>query len=295
MRFIDQFKKGQGNAGTYLLTLSIVIMALIIGQTFVEIVANTVLHYSLINIPTNADLNVTLSLLLVPFGFALIALILCVKHLHKRSILSVFTSRNFFDWKRFFFAFSLWGGFMSLFLVVSMASGDSIEWSFSWSAFLPLFFVSLFLLPIQTTTEEVLFRGYLFQGFGQLFKKAWLSILVTGLLFGLLHWSNPEVAKIGDVLLLFYILTGIFLGIVTHMDDGIELSMGYHAVNNIFAALILTNDWQAFQTNALLIDHSDPIFGWDSILTLFVLQPLMLFLFSKKYKWENWKQKLLKM
>lgn len=35
------------------------------------------------------------------------------------------------------------------------------------------------------------------------------------------------------------------------MDDGLELSMGYHAINNIFAALILTNEWQAFQTDAL--------------------------------------------
>jgi uncharacterized protein len=92
--------------------------------------------------------------------------------------------------------------------------------------------------------------------------------------------------------LIYYIGTGLFLGLLTLMDDGLELSMGYHAVNNIFAALILTNDWQAFQTDALYIDHSAPTFGWDSLLTIILVQPLLLLIFSKIYKWKNWKEKL---
>ena len=68
--------------------------------------------------------------------------------------------------------------------------------------------------------------------------------------------------------------------------------MGYHAVNNIFASLIVTNDWQAFHTDALFIDSSMPEFGMEHILTLVIIQPLLLFLFSKKYNWKNWKEKL---
>ncbi|MCF6287212.1 MAG: hypothetical protein L3K26_18820 [Candidatus Hydrogenedentes bacterium] len=79
---------------------------------------------------------------------------------------------------------------------------------------------------------------------------------------------------------------------MTQMDGGIELSIGYHAVNNIFAALILTNDWQAFQTDALFIDRSPPAFGLESWLTLLLIQPLILFIFAKKYKWKGWKEKL---
>jgi len=107
-----------------------------------------------------------------------------------------------------------------------------------------------------------------------------------------LHWANPEVAKIGDILLVFYISTGIFFGILTQMDDGLELGMGYHAVNNIFASIILTNNWQAFQTDALFVDYSAPSFGPELYLTLLVLQPLLLILFAKIYKWKNWKEKL---
>lgn len=183
---------------------------------------------------------------------------------------------------------------MGLFLAISIGTGSPIEWNLDWPTFIPLILISLFLIPIQTTAEEVLFRGYLFQGFGFVFKKGWISILLTGILFGLLHGANPEVAKLGNLLLLFYIGTGIFMAVISHMDDGIELSMGYHAINNIFASLIVTNDWQAFHTNAMFMDHSEPVFGLESFLTILVLQPLLIFFFSKLYKWKNWKEKLLK-
>src|SRR3989338_662433 len=145
----------------------------------------------------------------------------------------------------------------------------------------------------QKSSEEAFFRGFLLQGIGRMFGKAWMSILITGVLFGLLHGSNPEVEKIGNILLIFYIGTGIFLGLMAHLDNGIELSMGYHAVNNIFAALIVTNNWQAFHTDALLMDYSPPAFGWEAWLTLLLFQPLLLLLFAKIYGWKDWKKNLL--
>ena len=293
MNFSELSNKGEGNAGTYMFTIVVAFLSLVVGQMIVEYIANYFLGFSLIRIPENVDLNLILSLLLFPFSLVLVSILLCVKFLHKRPILSVFTTRKTFDWKRFVFAFLLWGGIMGVSLLISIFMGAPIEWNFDWQKFLPLFFVSIFLLPIQTTAEEVLFRGYLFQSFGKLFKKGWIVILLTGIAFGLLHGANPEVQKIGSILLIFYITTGIFLGIMAQMDGGIELSMGYHAVNNIFAAIILTNNWQAFQTDALFVDYSPPAFGMESWLTLFLIQPLLLFIFSRKYKWKDWKKKIL--
>ncbi|MEY3437796.1 MAG: hypothetical protein RL265_381, partial [Bacteroidota bacterium] len=230
--------------------------------------------------------------LILPFVFALITLLLAVKFLHKRPILSVITIRTKFDWKRFFTMFFIWGTVMALFLMLSVFSNASITWNFNAATFFPLLLISFFLIPLQTACEEVLFRGYLFQGFGQLYKKGWISVVLTGLLFGLLHSANPEVETLGYGVMVYYIGTGIFLGLFALMDDGLELSMGYHAVNNIFAALILTNEWQAFQTDALFMDHSKPTFGWDSLVTILIIQPLFLLLFSKVYGWKNWKKKL---
>ncbi|HIP32808.1 MAG TPA: CPBP family intramembrane metalloprotease [Crocinitomicaceae bacterium] len=293
MTFLEQANKDKNsNGGTYVLTVAIAFVALVVGQSFSELLANNFLGYSLANIPNSADLNIALALLLLPFSFLLLALILCIKFLHKRPVLSLFTTRKTFDWKRFVFAFLLWGSLMGIALIISILNEQDIVLQFDATKFIPLFFVSILIMPIQTTAEEVFFRGYLFQVFGKVLKKGWIAIILTGVLFGLLHWANPEVAKIGDILLVFYIGAGIFFGILTHMDDGLELGMGYHAVNNIFASIILTNSWQSFQTDALFIDNSPPTFGVELYLTLFILQPLLLFVFSKVYKWKDWKKKL---
>ena len=292
MSFIGQTNKSNENAGLYLLTICIVMLSLIVGQEIVNGIANSVLGFSLADIPKSADLNTVLSLLLIPFAFVFASLLLCVKHIHKRPILSAFTTRASFDWKRFFTSFTIWGVVLLLSLVIGILSGAPVDWNFNPSTFLVLTLISVFLIPIQTSAEELLFRGYLLQGFGRLFKRAWMAILLSGILFGLLHWANPEVALIGDVLLIYYVSTGVFLGLLTVFDDGMELAMGYHAINNIFASMILTNDWQAFHTDALLIDRSGPVFGWESWLTIILLQPLLLFAYAKIYKWKNLKEKL---
>lgn len=292
-RFIDQWQKGKEGIGTYVFTISSVLMALIVGSLVSESLSVKYLGYSLQFIPDTINENAVLSLLLIPFACALIAVVLMIKYVHKRPIASIFTARESIDWKRFFVSFVLWGVVMTIFMFVSKALGAPIEWNMNASTFGMLLLISLFIMPLQTIAEEVFFRGLLFQGFGMIFKKSWVSILLTSVLFGWLHGSNPEVLAIGKILLIYYIWTGLFLAVISSMDDGLELAMGYHTVNNVFAAVILTNDWQAFTTDALFIDRTPPSFGWESWLTLFVLQPLLVLIFARIYRWKDWKRKLL--
>ncbi len=59
----------------------------------------------------------------------------------------------------------------------------------------------ILLLPIQTSAEEYLFRGYLMQGIGIISGNRWLPLILTSLAFGLMHYANPEIAKFGNFLL----------------------------------------------------------------------------------------------
>ena len=95
--------------------------------------------------------------------------------------------------------------------------------------------------------------------------------------------------------MVYYIGPGLFLGIMTLMDEGLELALGFHAANNLFTALLVTADWTAFQTDSILKDMSDPkTLGLAEIFVpVFVVFPIILFILSKKYKWSNWKDKLL--
>jgi hypothetical protein len=130
------------------------------------------------------------------------------------------------------------------------------------------------------------------QGLGTLVKNKWFPLVITSAIFGLLHGMNPEVERLGYILMVFYIGTGLFYGIATLMDEGMELALGLHASNNIVAAFFVTTDWMVFRTDALYVDTSEPAVGLEMYIGVFVLYPLLLLIFSKKYGWTNWKDKL---
>ncbi len=282
----------------YVLTLSIVILAVLSIGSFPLLIALQSKSIDLTTLNENTDYvalfgaNAFLSFNLFPFIVGFFVLLVCVKLIHRHTIQSLFTSRLSFDWKRFFFSFSIWGGVMSVLLLISIYTVGNIDWNFNPLTFFMLLLIALFILPIQTSFEEILFRGYLFRGFRHALKKGVFTVLITGILFGSLHFANPEVQHLGYTVLIFYIMNGVFLGLIVLMDDGLELSLGYHAANNIFAVIIVTNKWQAFTTDALFMDNNPPSFGMDNILTLVIIQPLLILLFARKYKWSNWKEKL---
>jgi uncharacterized protein len=237
--------------------------------------------------------NLYFALILMPFVIGLAVLLICLKRIHKRKPLTLFTVRSQFDWSRFFFSFLIVFVILFIFLTFQYCFGQALHWNINLKTIFGLTFISLFILPLQTLFEELFFRAYLFQLFGLTFKRGIIPLLITSVLFGLMHFQNPEVELLGMKIMVYYIGTGVFLGFVTLMDDGIELSVGYHTANNVFAALIVTNNWQAFHTDAILLDSSVPSFGWEVVISLLMIQPFLIFLFAKKYKWTNWKSRLL--
>src|SRR5690606_39174638 len=152
--------------------------------------------------------------------------------------------------------------------------------------------IGILMVPLQTTAEELIFRGYLMQAFARWAKNRWVPLVVTSFVFGLMHISNPEIEKIGYILLIYYIGTGFFLGIMTLMDEGTELAIGFHAANNLVGALLITSDWSAFQTPSVFKDVSDPTKLLQIFVPLLIVYPIVLWIFAYKYKWNNWRHKL---
>ena len=244
---------------------------------------------------TMLEPNLNLFLMLLSFAVGLVGLFLVVRYLHNQSIKSLTTSRKHIDWSRFWFMFLLWGLVSSgLVLIEYYLSPEEYVVNFKLVPFLILCLIAIVLVPLQTSFEEYLFRGYLMQGIGVLAKNKWMPLLITSLAFGLLHIANPEVDKMGPAIMIYYIGTGLFLGIMTLMDEGLELSLGFHAANNLFTALLVTADWTAFQTHSILKDMSDPqTMGIGEIfIPVFIIFPILLMITSKKYNWNNWKDKL---
>ena len=240
--------------------------------------------------------NLNFIYILFPFTGGLIFLLfIAVKFLHKQSITNLTTSRSKIDWSRVAFAFILWGVISTAMTMVDIyLSPDDYVFNFEINRFLILAVIAICLVPLQTSFEEYMFRGYLMQGIGNIFRNKWVPLIVTSVAFGLLHIANPEVDKLGNIIMIYYIGTGFFLGILTLMDEGMELALGFHAANNLFTALLVTADWTAFQTYSIYRSIADPSsMGVSEIIVpVFVIFPILLLIFSKKYNWNNWFNKL---
>ena len=237
--------------------------------------------------------NLALFLILLPFAVVLPFIYLVVTRLHQRSFISLITPRDQVDYNKILFSFFLWGTVSALMVIFDyIMSPEDYVWNFKPLTFLILLLISVVMIPLQTSMEELIFRGYLMQGFGVLFKNRLMPLLITSILFGFLHIWNPEIDKLGIHLIWYYIGTGLFLGVITLMDEGLELALGFHAANNLVTALLVTASWTAFQTESLLIDNSEPLLGMELIITFVVIYPLLAIIFAKKYKWKNWMAQL---
>ena len=238
--------------------------------------------------------NLNLFLLLFSYVVALGGVYFAVRFLHNQTFKSIITGRKKIDWKRVLFSFCIWSVFTIVSTLVSYyLSPADFEINFQLVPFLILLAIATLLIPIQTTVEELVFRGYLMQGFANLSRNKWLPLLATSVIFGLLHLSNPEVSKLGNIIMVYYIGTGLLLAVMTLMDDGMELALGFHAANNLVGALLVTSDWSAFQTYSIFKDVSEPEAGFDIIFPVIVIYPLILIIFGYKYKWSDWVIKLI--
>lgn len=302
MGFLEQAYKGKNDWWRYALSLMIIflgwqligiiplfIVAFNASDDYVQLIESSVNAFSDLGI----DSNLYLFVILMMFVFGLLALLIVVKTIHGRSITSLITSRVKLDWKRYIFGFSFWFFISVAFLVIDYAVyPDHYIFNFKPLPFAILVIISFVLIPLQTSFEELLFRGYFMQGLGIWFKNAAVPLIITSVGFGLMHSFNPEVEKLGGLILIYYIATGFLFGMITLMDEGTELALGMHAANNVVAAVFVSMNWAAFQTEALFKDLSEPSVGVQMFIPVFIMYPLVILYLAKKYGWSQWEQKL---
>ncbi|WP_299002536.1 CPBP family intramembrane glutamic endopeptidase [uncultured Tenacibaculum sp.] len=293
MNFIQQAYKGENSWWRWLLTIVIVMSPFLLNFAIYFLLPEV--YKGLMEDTANFQGNKNIFLIenLMPFAVLLVLLIVFVKFVHLRPFTSVVTSRSKVDWSRFFYGFVSWFLMTVFFLFIGyLLAPEEFVWNFKPVQFFLLLTICIILIPIQTSLEELLFRGYLMQGIGILTKTRWVPLIVTSTLFGLMHILNPEVSKLGYGIMGFYIGTGFLFGIITLLDEGAELALGIHAANNIAAAVLVASNWAVFQTDALFIDHSEPNLIYQMIIPVFFIYPLYIMFLQKKYGWKNWKEKL---
>ncbi len=162
-------------------------------------------------------------------------------------------------------------------IVAVIVAPESFRGEFDWVAFAPFAIVAIVLLPVQTTAEELFFRGWLIQGLSQRTSNIWVLSIFSGLLFGVPHLANPEAIGATLPALFTYSMVGFALAWVTVRDRSLEIAIGAHAANNLFAAIVVGYEGGALPAEAPFVSQGAPDWGLESLLGL-VLIPLFIVL-----------------
>ena len=241
--------------------------------------------------PNAIGINKTLMLTLMMgmFVSTLLFLWMALKFIHKKLLSSIITGFESVRWKRYFFSFYIWAILIIVSTVISyITSPKDMEIHFDSSKFFMLLIVAVIFVPIQTSVEEFVFRGYLIQGLGIAFKNGIAPLILTSVMFGLMHASNPEVKAHGLLLMMpYFIFFGAFLGLLTLLDEGAELAMGIHCANNLVSSLLITSKNSVLQTDAIFYTTTENPGG--EFLMWIGMASICFFILYKKYKLSNWK------
>jgi uncharacterized protein len=284
--FLDLAKQGKNQWWRYLIgVLSILLVWLVIGT----IAAAIALVFFLVGsgVPIDRIMNdqaafeqwlktPTIGAYVVvnlQFIFLIAATFMVVKWLHQRPIGTLISGRRSPNWSRIWSGFWVWGLLLALFQVpLYFLNPQSFQWTFEPQYWVILVAIALILTPIQTSAEEFFFRGYLLQGKGLLLRNRLALCLISGIIFALPHFLNPEMARDPVLMGLNYLGMGIFFAYITLRDQSLDLALGVHAANNLYSALLVNTQDSTLPTKALLtVSQPEPPAVSLLVLTLMVI------------------------
>ncbi len=79
-----------------------------------------------------------------------------------------------------------------------------------------------------------------------------------------------------------YITFGLVFGLISILDDGIEMAMGAHSANNAFLSLFVTSESSALQTPAVFVNNN--MDAAKDLFVMIVISVLFIIILSKIYR-----------
>lgn len=161
----------------------------------------------------------------------------------RRPFLSLVSAGTRLDLARCGLAAGLWLGLSLLWLViVSLLHGMSSfgelaaslrQLSLPRGPLLIMSLLCLALIPLQAAGEELAFRGWLMQTLGQFVRARPLLLLIVGAAFALAHGFLH-----GRYAFAYYLVMSLGLSLLTLWDERLELAIGIHTAQNVFAVIV---------------------------------------------------------
>ena len=224
------------------------------------------------------------------FIIGIVGVWITVRLIHRKSLTQVITGRLTFDYNRVIYA--IWIGLLLnavvLILNLLVFHQDMTFKAPNIGEYVTFFLFAVVLTSYQAGFEEVFFRGYLLQGFSLITRNRIFLVAVTTLLFTAVHLLNPEAQEAGYPAYVSSIaIFGIFLAVVSLLDGGIELAIGYHAINNLWIILIANTDVTSIPSPSLFELPTEQVGLFPDVFVQLFIFVVLLAIFNRKYNWFN--------
>lgn len=220
------------------------------------------------------------------FPVWLAGILIAVTLIHQRHPRTLITAREQISWRRVGHGFV--AGFVPWVLLGGLGQYLLYPDSFSFNADLKTFAffvpIALVITAIQTTTEELFFRGYIVQGASLIWSNRVFLAIVSAVIFTLPHATNPESHEGGWIGMFvgLFLGTGLLFAIISLIDGTTELAIGAHFANNIAYFLLFNWSGSFFAAPALFRISEYHARFYD--ITSLVLIPVFLVIVFRVFK-----------
>ena len=186
--------------------------------------------------------NTPASLLLLLFGFGLVTMgvFVAARTVQQRDPLSLIgpIPLAISQFWRVFRALVLLGAVILLLPPYGM--GEPLVPNLNLGTWIMLLPISLLAVLVQTSSEEILFRGYIQQTLAARFSSPLVWLVVPALLFGLGHYLPAEAGDNAIFVALWAVVFGLLAADLTARSGTLGPAIALHMANNVTAILIVS-------------------------------------------------------
>ena len=118
--------------------------------------------------------------------------------------------------------------------------GESYAQNMALGAWLLLLPLSLLAVLVQSSAEEVLFRGYIQQQLAARFRSPLIWMLLPSVLFGLGHYMPATAGENALIIAVWAGLFGLMMADLTARSGTLGPAIALHFINNVSAVLIVS-------------------------------------------------------
>jgi uncharacterized protein len=267
--YVEAARWGKYRGWRYVLGLTIILFAWLVVGTGASVLVAIALSgqpdYSVLD-PFGKFLFV-----MAGFPFFLAGILIAVTVIHRRHPLTLIAAREKISWRRVGHGFVAW--FVPFCLIGGLGQylfyPDTFSFNSDLAAFAFFVPIALVLTAIQTTTEELFFRGYIVQGASLIWSNRVFLAIAPAVIFTVPHLGNPEAIAGGwlTVFVTYFLVPGLLWTVVSLIDGTTELAIGVHFANNIGGILLFNITGSAVTTPALFtISEYHATYGALSVL-----------------------------